>query len=54
LRKRVSVSPNTWLNLRRRGVSASARVGRATVSSTGRVSVRLLPGLSFRFGRTKS
>jgi len=26
----------------------------ATVSSTGRVSVRLLPGLSLRFGRTKS
>jgi len=26
----------------------------ATVSSTGRVSVRLLPGLSFRFERTKS
>ena len=53
-RKRVSVSRNMWLNLERRGVSASARVGRATVSSTGRVSVRLLPGLSFRFGRTKS
>ena len=53
-RKRVSVSRNMWLSLERRGVSASARVGRATVSSTGRVSVRLLPGLSFRFGRTKS
>ncbi|PRY17353.1 DUF4236 domain-containing protein [Kineococcus rhizosphaerae] len=32
----------------RRGVSVSKRLGRATVSSTGRVTVRLFKGLSWR------
>jgi hypothetical protein len=38
----------TWLNLSTRGVSGSARVGRFTVNSRGRVTVRLRKGLSFR------
>ncbi|WP_432513353.1 DUF4236 domain-containing protein [Kineococcus sp. SYSU DK001] len=36
------------LNAGRSGLSVSKRFGRATVSSTGRVSVRLLKGLSWR------
>jgi hypothetical protein len=47
-RRRVKVGPATWLNLSKRGVSVSQRVGRATVSSRGRVFIRLLPGLSWR------
>jgi hypothetical protein len=38
----------SWLNLSTRGVSGSARAGRFTVNSRGRVTVRLGKGLSFR------
>lgn len=47
-RKRVPAGRTSWLNLSRSGVSASKRVGRVTINSRGRVSVRLLPGLSWR------
>lgn len=36
------------VNASRSGVSLTKRLGRATVSSTGRVSVRLAKGLSWR------
>ena len=49
-RKRVRVSRTAHLNVSRSGVSASKRAGRVTVNSRGRVSVRVLPGLSFRLG----
>ena len=50
-RKRVRLDDDTALNLSNSGGSVSRRVGkRVTVSSRGRVSVRLGPGLSFRFG----
>ena len=32
-------------------VNLSKRVGQVTVNSRGRGSIRILPGLSFRFGR---
>ena len=35
------------LNASRSGLSVTKRIGRATVSSTGRVSVRLLKGLNW-------
>ncbi|RYJ05017.1 MAG: DUF4236 domain-containing protein [Actinomycetales bacterium] len=38
----------TRLNLSTGGASVSKRKGRATVSSSGRASVRLAKGLSFR------
>lgn len=47
-RRRIRLGRSSWLNLSRRGVSASKRIGRATVSTTGRVSVRLGKGLSWR------
>lgn len=54
-RKRVNTDSTgrlrSWLNLSRSGVSASARAGRVTVNSRGRISVRLLRGLSWRAGR---
>ena len=47
-RKRVRLGRSAWLNLSRSGVSASKRAGRGTVTSSGRVTVRLLPGLAWR------
>ena len=49
-RKRVRVSRSTHVNLSAHGASVSTRSGRVTVNSRGRVSVRVLPGLSFRVG----
>lgn len=49
-RRRVRLNRTAHLNLSKSGVSASERAGRVTVNSHGRVSLRILPGLSFRFG----
>ena len=49
-RKRVRTSRTSWLNMSKSGVSESARAGRVTVNSRGRVTVRLGNGLSWRFG----
>lgn len=48
-RRRIRTGRSSWLNLSRSGVSASKRAGRVTLNSRGRGSVRILPGLSFRF-----
>ena len=47
-RRRVRLTPRSWLNLSRHGASVSARAGRVTVNSRGSVFVRLLRGLSWR------
>ena len=49
-RKRVRVGERTNVNVSGRGVSVSERVGRVTLNSRGRISVRILPGLSMRVG----
>lgn len=49
-RKRIRTGQHTTVNLSGHGASVSARAGRVTVSSRGRVSVRILPGLSLRLG----
>ncbi|MEY4339108.1 MAG: hypothetical protein RLZ14_958 [Actinomycetota bacterium] len=49
-RKRARVGKNTWLNVSKRGLSVSQRVGPFTVNSRGRTSVRLGNGLSYRGG----
>ena len=41
------------LNVSKRGASMSKRVGRVTFNSRGGGSIRILPGLSFRFGRRR-
>lgn len=46
-RRRVR-TPGGHLNVSTRGVSATARAGRVTFNSRGRVSFRLLAGLSYR------
>jgi Protein of unknown function (DUF4236) len=47
-RRRKRLGRGRTLNVSGRGASVSQRAGRLTVSSRGRASVRLLPGLSFR------
>ncbi len=49
-RRRVRVGRNSWLNLSKRGASASTRVGPFTFNSRGRGSVRVGRGLSYRSG----
>lgn len=47
-RKSFRIGRKARLNLSKSGVSASARKGRVTVNSRGHVTVRILPGLSWR------
>jgi hypothetical protein len=48
-RRSVRLGRRRRLNLSGSGASVSQRLGRVTLSSRGRGSIRLLPGLSFRF-----
>jgi hypothetical protein len=50
-RKSIGLGKGTRLNLSSRGASVSKRIGRLTINSRGGGSIRILPGLSFRFGR---
>jgi hypothetical protein len=50
LRKRLRLGRTGHVNVSKHGASVSERAGRVTVNSRGRVSVRILPGLSFRLG----
>jgi hypothetical protein len=52
-RKSFGLGRGTRLNLSKRGASVSQRLGRLTVNSRGGGSFRILPGLSFRFGRRR-
>jgi hypothetical protein len=52
-RKRVRLAPGLWLNLSRRGASASARVGPLTVNSRGTRAVKLPGPFSLRWGRRR-
>ncbi|MGN6200490.1 DUF4236 domain-containing protein [Humibacter sp.] len=47
-RKRTSLGRGTTLNVTKTGASVSKRVGRVSFNSRGRLSVRVLPGLTFR------
>jgi len=49
-RKTESLGHDARLNISKSGASVSKRVGRVTFNSRGRVSVRIMPGLSFRIG----
>ena len=52
-RKSFRLGRTGRLNLSRRGASVSERIGRLTLNSRGGGSIRILPGLSFRFGRRR-
>ena len=49
-RKRVRLGKGSWLNISKRGVSASQRIGPLTVNSRGRTNVRLGKGVGYRGG----
>ena len=51
--RRLSLGRNGRLNVGKRGASVSRRVGRVTLNSRGGGSIRVLPGLSFRFGKRR-
>jgi hypothetical protein len=50
IRKRVRLGKGTWLNISKRGISASQRIGPFTMNSRGRTSVRLGKGIGYRGG----
>lgn len=52
-RRRIRTGRSSWLNLSNKGVSASKKLGRVTLNSRGRGSIRIMPGLSFRFGKRR-
>jgi hypothetical protein len=52
-RRRVRTGRSSWFNLSRSGVSGSRRLGRVTLNSRGGGSIRIMRGLSFRFGKRK-
>lgn len=47
--RRKRIGKGTNLNLSKSGASVTKKVGRITVSSRGRGSIRIAKGLSFRF-----
>ena len=47
-RRRVAIGKGTWLNVTRRGVSMSKRMGPVTLNSRGTVRIRGAKGLSWR------
>jgi hypothetical protein len=51
--RRLSLGNGARLNLSKRGASVSRRVGRMAFNSRGGGSIRILPGLSFRYGRRR-
>jgi Protein of unknown function (DUF4236) len=52
-RRSKSLGNSRRLNVSKRGLSVSQRVGPLTLNSRGRGSVRIAPGLSYRFGRSR-
>jgi hypothetical protein len=51
--RRKSLGGGARLNASKTGLSVSQRVGPLTLNSRGRGSLRLAPGLSYRFGSRK-
>lgn len=49
-RKRVKLGKHAHVNISKSGASVSEKLGPVTINSRGRGSIRILPGLSFRFG----
>lgn len=47
--RRKKLTPSTTLNVSKKGLSASKRVGPVTVNSRGKVGVRLGKGLRWKF-----
>lgn len=52
-RKRVKLGKNGHINISKRGASVSEKIGPLTLNSRGGGSIRILTGLSFRFGKRR-
>ncbi|MEW1822385.1 DUF4236 domain-containing protein [Arthrobacter sp. NPDC080031] len=52
-RKRVKLGQNGHVNISKSGASVSERIGPLTLNSRGRATLRILPGLTFRFGKRR-
>lgn len=52
-RRRVQTGRGSWLNVSRSGISASKRKGRVTVNTRGGGSIRIMKGLSLRWGKRR-
>jgi Protein of unknown function (DUF4236) len=53
-RRSKTIAPGTRLNVSKSGLSVSKRVGPLTLNSRGRGSLRIAPGMSYRFGKKNS
>ncbi len=53
VRRRITTGRNSWLNVSKTGASESVRIGRVTMNSRGRTTVRIGKGISFRVGKAK-
>lgn len=53
IRKSISLGKGLQLNFGRKGVTASLKLGNATINSKGRVTTRLAPGISYTTGLKK-
>ena len=49
-RKRIRTGKRSWLNVSKRGVSGSGRIGPFTINTRGLTSMRLGKGLCYRGG----
>lgn len=49
IQKRVKVGKKSHVNVSKSGVSTSVKIGRVTLNSRGRNSIRLFKGLSLKF-----
>lgn len=47
-RKRIKIGDGTFLNLSKRGVSVSKKVGKITINSRGMATINLGNGLTYR------
>lgn len=52
-RKRIKITDNLYLNLSKKGVSASLKFGNITINSNGNKTIRLAKGISYRIPKKK-
>lgn len=53
-RKRIKIGNGTFLNISKRGISVSCKVGRATINSRGTTTINLGNGLVYRASNKRS
>ncbi len=53
LRKRIKLTDNLYLNLSKKGVSTSLKIGNITINSNGNKTIKLAKGVSYRIPKKK-